>query len=183
MCTHAGDFMRSRIEGIWGDLSAIHRQTLTKNNVWEGRGRDISKPINLQIPRGSDSNSNSDSLSLTSPHSIGAAVREPSYRPLTYVEAPTRMIRGSLIGLLCAVARHVTIKEGLFDDLVDKLDPVLMERSDVREALESRNPDAVWLRLYRKYKSGAYATSGGVLGAFAKVRMPVGSSRYGFVQV
>jgi hypothetical protein len=84
-----------------------------------------------------------------------------TYRPELYTRTPTLMIRSSLINLFSAIARYVPIQDDLFDQMLDMLDPVLdkmgwdgdenNEKSrEIREALESRNADAVWLRLYKK---------------------------------
>jgi hypothetical protein len=91
-----------------------------------------------------------------------------SYRPELYIDAPARMIREGLVRLLCAVGAHVGVDEGRFEQILDVVEPVL-ERADVKAALEGSNADAGWLRLWRKGKVS-------VVG-----KAPVG--RWGFVEV
>ncbi|KAJ4355738.1 uncharacterized protein N0V89_003758 [Didymosphaeria variabile] len=64
------------------------------------------------------------------------------------------MLWNSLTHLLCAISEHVGISEERFDDVLDILDPVLSDQT-VKEALEKRNADAVWLRLYKKSRRAA----------------------------
>jgi hypothetical protein len=184
MCTYAGDFMKSRIEGLWDDIKTLQSQTRTKNNVWEGRGTAASNTTSLQLTQAKGG----QSLSLMGPN-LDGQIQDYSYRPEKYIDAPTRMIREALISLLTSIAAHVTIREELFDEIVDMLDPVLDSRSNVRKALESRNPDAVWLRIYKKSRS-AGARSGsesaqatGLYDSFAKLKTPGEKSHWRFVRV
>jgi hypothetical protein len=96
------------------------------------------------------------------------------------------MIWNSYVGFLCAIAKHVTVREQRFEEMLDMLDPVL-GRDDVREALECCNADAVWLRLYKKSRqSGGGERSGSGLAhrahGFAG-RLPVGKAHWQFVRV
>ena len=69
---------------------------------------------------------------------------------------------------MCAVGAHVGVDEAQFEQILDVVEPVL-ERTDVRVALEGSNADAVWLRLWRRGKASGAG------------RAPVG--RWGFVRV
>ncbi|KAF2015392.1 HEAT repeat protein-like protein [Aaosphaeria arxii CBS 175.79] len=138
LCTYAGDFMKSRIQDIWNTVRQLHRRV---NSRQKGMDRATTKtPL--------------ASLNLNNPHDTSAVVKGrdgalDSFRPELYTDTPNRMIRGSLIRFLSSVAQHVAVQEEFFDDIVDMLDPVL-DRIEVREALDSRNPDAVWLRTRMK---------------------------------
>ena len=112
-----------------------------------------------------------DTMSLQRPSAAD------QYRPELYVDAPTKMIWNGLVTLLCAIARHVTVRELRFDQVLDMLEPVL-ERGDVREALDGANADAVWLRIYRKRSAGR-----GHAGASEVGRVPVGKANWAFVKV
>lgn len=169
MCTHAGNFMKGRIEGTWEDLKSIHRQVMKKGN--DPRRKKSSHVSELLLPH-------------TQEIKMSGYIPESGldhYQPEKYVDAPTRMIRESLIGLFCAIARHVMIGEDFFDDVIDMLDPVL-EKSDVRGALESRNPDAVWLRLYKKNTMGKDGTLA-VETVSLPGPMPVGKPHWKFAQL
>jgi hypothetical protein len=131
MCEHAGDFMRTRVEDAWDIFNKIHRRTKQRENR-----RGDSKSLLTSLETGMKS------LSVSQTN---------TYRPELYIDAPTKMIWNSLVGLLCAVAAHVTIRDERFDEVLEILDPVL-ERDDVRSKLEVCNADAVWLKLYKKGK-------------------------------
>ncbi|KAF2714771.1 hypothetical protein K504DRAFT_365914 [Pleomassaria siparia CBS 279.74] len=169
MCIHAGNFMKGRIEGAWSDLQAVHRRTLKKT---DNRSNKNLGSTNLAITHKDD---NLSSLKVTSD-------REPSYRPELYVSAPTRMISNSLNHALCAIAKHVIVREEFFDDILDMLEPIL-ERSNVRESLEYRNTDAVWLRLLEKNR--LMASDNNVLTQF-RISVPEisqGLPRWNFVRL
>jgi hypothetical protein len=145
MCEHTGDFMKSRIEGTWEDIKALHRQTMKKarGNARAGTGKSSTNVTGLRLPY------RTQNESLTSAMMVVSGSGRDQYQPEKYIDTPTRMIREALIRLLCATAKHVAVREDYFDEAVDMLDGEL-GREDVREALEWRNPDAVWLRLWRK---------------------------------
>ncbi|KAF2678161.1 hypothetical protein K458DRAFT_377196 [Lentithecium fluviatile CBS 122367] len=155
MCTHAGNFMKTRIESAWELLKSIYKRTITK--------KDTSKPqTSTRKPtRLIDLSNITQSKSGTSIHTSTGRITTSSpsndtflSRPELYVNAPTRMIWDALVRLLCAISQHVHIQDVLFDDVLDMLDPVL-EKPEVKKAMESRNADAVWLRLYKKSKRAA----------------------------
>jgi hypothetical protein len=173
MCTHARDFMKSRIEGTWEGLRTLHHQAFTRTNSRNGRTKLIS--VDLQMSQTSDTMIRS---------STGADIDH--IQSERYLDAPTRMKRESLTGLLAAIAQYVAIRGELLDDLIDMLDPVL-GRDDVRRAIEYRNPDAVWLRLFKKNQSQATETGDTVAGSaeahlsFAKALS--GNPLWNFVQL
>jgi hypothetical protein len=169
MCEHAGDFMRTRIEGAWYLIRKVYKRT----KQHEGRrGTSKSPPLNISAIENSMTKLSMNETDLS--------------RPELYVDAPTRMIWNSLVSFLCAIAKHVTVREERFEEMLDMLDPVL-RRNDVREALKCCNADAVWLRLYKKSRqsggeersgSGNTARAHGLVG-----RLPVGRAHWQFERV
>ncbi|KAF2650102.1 HEAT repeat protein-like protein [Lophiostoma macrostomum CBS 122681] len=186
MCTHAGGFMKSRIEAIWGVLVALNKRvSVGVANARSPKTSLITGSTSLQLlpPSTSTSASNTLTASLTllgsnpNPSSISSPSPSSStslnaYRPELYTRTPTLMIRTSLTNLFSAIARHVPIQDELFDQMLELLDPVLGagvggedgKWRDVREALESRSADAVWLRLFRKGWGGETEVGAGVDG-------------------
>jgi len=138
ICTHAGNFMKSRIEGAWGDLTALHQRIVKQTDNRPMSGKLKSTNLNIGYKGNSVMSSTIDSDINT-------------YRPDLYVGVPVRMISESLAQLLSTVAKHVAIREEYFDDVLDIVDTAL-EQGDIRKALEVRNADAVWLRLFIKSK-------------------------------
>ncbi|KAF2003164.1 ARM repeat-containing protein [Amniculicola lignicola CBS 123094] len=137
MCTYAGNFMKSRIEGMWVDLKSIHRRTTTKGV--SGR------------PHNGKMGSGGLNFMQTSEKGIMGAIKEDGVilRPEMYHEAPSKMIWDALVRLLTVVSGHVLVRDEYFDSMLDMLDPVLGQ-AHVRQALERRNPDAVWLHMIKK---------------------------------
>lgn len=83
------------------------------------------------------------------------------------------MIWDSLVTCLCTIAAHVPLRDELFEEILDALEPVLTQPR-VRSALEKANADAVWLRVWKKERQ----SGGGVMR-----ERPVGRRDYGFVRV
>ncbi|KAF2030761.1 hypothetical protein EK21DRAFT_100239 [Setomelanomma holmii] len=171
MCTHAGDFMRSRIDEAWGAFKSVYRRTKQRSDP---RGSTRSRGFNNTSPSSSlkTIETGFNSLAITTP----SASNVNAYRPELYIDAPSRMIWTSLVKFLCAVAEHVTIPDERFDDILAMLDPVL-EREDVKRALEKRNTDAVWLRLYKKRKDAE------ARGGWKGVKRPEGRAGWKFVEI
>ncbi|CAO2651463.1 Nn.00g040330.m01.CDS01 [Neocucurbitaria sp. VM-36] len=140
LCEHAGDFMRTRIDDAWSIIRKVHRRTKNQTDNRSKAGGLLSTSFNMSAIE-----ANMTKLSMD-------PVPTPDlFRPELYVDAPTRMVWKSLVEMLCAIAKHVAVREERFDEMLDMLDPVL-EKTDVRKALEQCNADAVWLRLYKKSK-------------------------------
>jgi hypothetical protein len=137
VCEHAGNFMRTRIEDAWDLLRKVYKRTKQQDNHSKGGS---SRTTSLSI---SAVQTSMTKLSVKSPTNIDLS------QPELYVDAPSQMIWNSLVNLLCAIAKHVTVREERFEEILDTLDPVL-GKSEVRAALEYSNADAVWLRLYKK---------------------------------
>ncbi|KAL6704839.1 hypothetical protein ACN47E_007522 [Coniothyrium glycines] len=147
MCENAGNFMRSRIEDAWESLLRVHRRT--------HQGSDDRRRANS--PKVLISDSVQDIVNCMEKPVVKTTTTVTSHLA-TYIDAPTRMIRNSLVHLLCAIARHIALGEERFDDLLDLLCPTL-STDEVRQALEKRNPDAVWLRLYKSRKKAGIGNS------------------------
>lgn len=144
MCTHAGNFMRSRIEEAWSTLIKIHERIGRRSADRKAAGRNQNKMTRR-----------SELSSITSMKSIGTTTSDLDViRPDLYTDTPTRMIWNSLVRVLCAVSSYINIHEVYFADVLELLDPLLDVR-DVKKALDKRNPDAVWLKLYTKSKEVA----------------------------
>lgn len=154
MCEHAGNFMRSRIESAFDVLKTVHRRTQQRS------ARGGSTTMSNILP------------SSTKPRDIQTGIAaltlspSPPTAPLDttlYTSSPARMIWDSLTACLCAIASHVALRDEHFDLVLEMLDPVLA-RPDVKAALDTANPDAVWLRLYQKQRAA---------GTAMECRMPV----------
>ncbi|KAF2126115.1 HEAT repeat protein-like protein [Dothidotthia symphoricarpi CBS 119687] len=175
MCEHAGDFMRSRIDDAWDILTKVHRRTKQRTDNRISSGKLISTSTNLSRVETGMSALSMDPIS-----------RSDSFRPEMYVDAPTRMIWNSLVGLLCAIAQHVVVRDERFDEILNVLDPVL-DRIDVRQALEYSNADAVWLRLYKKSKQNFPQTSTKSINLAETSpsvgKLPVGRPHWDFVRL
>ncbi|USP77608.1 hypothetical protein yc1106_04882 [Curvularia clavata] len=178
MCEHAGDFMRTRIDEAWHVIQKVHKRTSVHSST--------SKVSNKDAPTLHTGKIEADMRSL----SIVAKPKADLSRPEAYVDAPSRMIWNSLIRLLCAIAKHVTTRAERFEEMLDILDPVL-ERSDVRKALECSNADAVWLRLYKKGRrqgnreQSAIATSTSAATQTQRMlgKVPIGKPHWHFVRI
>ncbi|KAF2270266.1 ARM repeat-containing protein [Lojkania enalia] len=133
MCRYAGNFMKSRIEGSWEDFKAIYHRTINHTENSKGNRHKYQGLDTTCINDGISSSMVRSEHSLTGP----------------YVDAPTRMVADSLVALFSTIYEYVAVREETLDDIIDMLDP-FFERLNVRKALESRNPDLVWLRRLRK---------------------------------
>ncbi|KAF2846423.1 HEAT repeat protein-like protein [Plenodomus tracheiphilus IPT5] len=169
MCDFAGEFMRVRIEDAWDVVRRVCRRAREKDG-WS-RGKDMGGK--MEIGRITEGLGGLSVGSLAMARSGDGEV----YRPELYVDAPTRMIWNSFVGMLCSIARHVTVKEERGDEMLNMLDSAL-ERKDVRSALDCWNADAVWLRLYKKRIQGGSASTGLDIG-----KMPEGRPQWRFVEV
>ncbi|KAI8942024.1 hypothetical protein NX059_000130 [Plenodomus lindquistii] len=191
LCEHAGDFMRSRVDEAWEIFRRVDRRardtgrnsssSSSRGGVGRGgRKLEIGRitesmgglPVGAQ--RGGFTSSSAFDLDKVSTREKEKEV----YRPERYIDAPTRMVWNSFVGLLCSVARYVTVKEERGEEMLDMLD-VVLEKEDVRSAMECWNADAVWLRLYKRGLQGnrSVLTDMGLRG------IPVGRPEWRFVKV
>lgn len=137
---HAGDFVKSRIEELWPYLrQLLQRRILTMNSKDPIDITSLTKKLQI-----------ASITKLVSSKSIGSATDNQQH---FYVQAPTRLLWNSLVSLLSRIVTEVPITEGTFDEMLEVLLPVVEQDGAVRSALETRNPDAVWLALYKNSTS------------------------------
>jgi hypothetical protein len=133
MCVYAGDFMSRRIFEAWPIIKRIYRTRTGKAGTRLLSSRSIA----------------------TSAREVGAIASRKGQElsqynnQKDYIDAPSRIIWESLVQLLISVVKYVGTDDKIFEEIVDILAPVIASRSDIRSALEGRNPDAVWLALWR----------------------------------
>ncbi|PVI06362.1 hypothetical protein DM02DRAFT_582754 [Periconia macrospinosa] len=162
MCEFAQNFMGSRIDAAWDLIKLVFRRTINYEKRMKSSNSKI-EPARVV-----------DLSGITAPTSQSVITNNISTGKELYIDAPTRMIRDSLVHLLCSIAKHVGIKEEQFDDLLNMLDSVL-EREDVQLSLGKRNYDAVWLKLYQREHQR-------IMGEVKEKKKPE-SNRWNFVQV
>ena len=63
------------------------------------------------------------------------------------IYSPAYQIWEALVALLLTVLEYVRIDDLMLDDLIDMFADLLQSRKDLRDALSSLNPDAVWLEM------------------------------------
>ena len=135
LCRCAGDFMSSRFKEEWGRLRGLCRRVKgeaerskgTRSGVPTMKGSEIVIPV-----RGGKT------IAPRSEASSGGLGRF----------AQAVKVWDALVELLVAMVSHVRIGDEMFDEVVDVLEELIPVRTDVREALEIVNADAVWLKLY-----------------------------------
>ncbi|KAJ4298315.1 hypothetical protein N0V90_006215 [Kalmusia sp. IMI 367209] len=149
MCEHAGDFMRSRIESSWDVFKNLRRWTDQRKDT-HNNARKKQKTTTCLV----ELSDIASSTTATSRTSLDLALTQHTG---TYIDTPRRMIWNANVRLLCSISRHVEIRDEAFDDVLDILDPMLANK-EIRNALDSRNADAVWLRLCKKSQK---VTAGG----------------------
>ncbi|KAF2836719.1 ARM repeat-containing protein [Patellaria atrata CBS 101060] len=137
MCKHAGNFMRSRIEDIWGDISRLYRLRAIKNTLISSHSsqRPVSTKLHELRPI--------VSVAKTTPTAVGSFSGQ-------YIHTPTKMIFESVIRLCIAVVEYVEVNEETFDDVVELLEPIIEERPNLQDAIERRDPDGLWLMLIKR---------------------------------
>ncbi|KAF9637547.1 Armadillo-like helical [Lasiodiplodia theobromae] len=141
MCRLAGDFMRGRIEGAWPTLIALYRNggnssNSVKNSASSFRQGGTGSSSLLLEPSGNAAGRGTSS---------GTAAELQPY----YTTAPTRIIRAALVELFTAIVQTVQIGDEAFEEVLELLVPVLVEKEEVRRVFEGRNGDAVWLAVLR----------------------------------
>lgn len=134
MCRCAGDFMRSRIEGVWPTLISLYRTGGDKKQASRSNARKSDGGSSLLIQGGGSGNSTRVASSQVQPY---------------YTSAPTRIIRGALVELLKTVVETVQLDEKSFEEVLELLLPAVVEKEEIRKVFELRNADAVWLALLR----------------------------------
>jgi hypothetical protein len=145
LCRAAGDFLSTRFKTEWGGwLRDWCRKT--KNNARGRRGmpsrqRIPEKGESIMIPLRSGNGLEVKALAV---ESVSA-----SSGSLGHHASPVKMWE-AVVELLTALVECVRVDEGMFDDILDILADVMESKSEVREALEAINEDAVWLARYER---------------------------------
>lgn len=158
LCEHAGGFMRSRIDSAWPILKKLHART-RRNTLASAHGQKMKSMKREDLSR----------IAGNKDHTVPSANETST---TVYIDAPTRIIWDALERLLCTISAHIHIPSEAFDDVLDMLSPVLAT-PHVKAALDKRNADAVWLRLYKQRVHPDIQ---------AEIRsVPVGPLEWGFV--
>lgn len=148
LCEYAGDFMRTRIDQLWPRLVEIYQSTANEiiKSVWTDRS--------------TIANAKQSELALASSTSnIKQAMSRMQAHPASYSDTSNQLLWTAITVTLTSIIQHVQISTEQFDEALGMLEPVL-ERDDVRFAIEQENADAFWLANLR-------------IGAIAKPEMPI----------
>lgn len=180
MCQGAGDFMSTRIEGIWptiqklyGDAHAsvqrpdrgpVSRQTRPRAMMprREGPGQvrngpaararvtkdEIANIVGSGLSHGSRSPAANDVPRTAISTVASGRGGEEVVSPIAYMPTTSRMIIDALTDFLLQLVSHVRVPHRIMDEVVQVMlrGPLVEDgRADVREVLEGRNADAVWL--------------------------------------
>jgi hypothetical protein len=145
LCTHAGDFMRTRITRVWPALVEIHART-AKLILQNSRFKTVAASGRKESQKTSSSSSNAVVLRS---ENLTLAVRRMRAAPADYVDSSARALWEALVRALTAMVEFTALSPELFDEALAMLEPVLDEDEVVRSALERQNADAVWLARLR----------------------------------
>ena len=148
LCAAAGDFLASRFKTEWADGLGDWCRTV-KRRVLAGSSRSV--PLSKQTRRqGGDGKI----LIPTAQGSLVEAISSPdqAIEPATsgslgQHSSPVRLWE-AVVKFLTSLVSHVRLSDEMFEDILDILAEVMGRSSEVREALEAVNPDAVWLVRY-----------------------------------
>ena len=114
LCTHAGDFMRSRVAAVWGELVAVHGRTLRA-----ARGGAWPAPVGAARLEGMARDGDKGAAAL-----VVATSRTPaSPHAYSYVASPARLVWASLVRALTAIVAHVAVDDAVWDEALDVLAP------------------------------------------------------------
>ncbi|PHH75156.1 hypothetical protein CDD80_2596 [Ophiocordyceps camponoti-rufipedis] len=148
LCQAAGDFMGSRFKTEWAD--GLHKWCRTAKQQSSG-GSTRFRAAKQGGPKAGDA--------ILIPVSSAGGSREKdmvleaqepgSASSLGQHSSPAR-IWAAAVKLLTSMVSYVRVEAVMFDDILDLLSDVLEKNSEVREALETVNADAVWLVRYER---------------------------------
>lgn len=143
LCRAAGDFLSTRFKTEWGDWLRAWCRKIKDNATGRkvpGRQRIPEKGENIMIPIRSGTGLEMKGVVVESAASTGSLGQHAS---------PAKMWE-AVVDLLTAIVEYVRIDDDMFDDILDILVDVMERKSEVREALEVINADAVWLARYER---------------------------------
>jgi hypothetical protein len=143
LCTHAGDFMRTRITRLWPGLVDIHTRT-AKSILQNTRFKTPAMGSRQESQRPAPSTS----IILRS-ESLALAIRRMRVARADYVDGSARAVWEALVRALTAMVEFTALSPELFDEALAMLEPVIDDDAAVRRALERQNSDAVWLARVR----------------------------------
>ncbi|ROT42800.1 HEAT repeat protein [Sodiomyces alkalinus F11] len=157
LCRTAGDFLASRIKTEWWDaLGKWCREKKQAAVQAKTRNNRITAPRStagdtILVPSRAGGTVAMTPLSSSSPSSsaVGAGTvmnREAGGGLGKFASAA--QIWEATVRLLVAIVSHVRIEAEMFDEVLGLLADRLERDPEVREALETINPDAVWFALY-----------------------------------
>ncbi|TID15202.1 HEAT repeat protein-like protein [Venturia nashicola] len=132
MCVNAGDFMSGRIDEAWSHIKRLHRLKTGK----------ASKRVAEGVPIDSTGTMISNIVCVSGREVVTTGQQH-------YIDAPSRIIWESLVRLLSTIVRYVAVSDNIFDDILYIVSPILESQPEIREAMSTRNHDAVWLALWR----------------------------------
>lgn len=174
MCEGAGDFVAGRVDEIWPGIRMLWREAegrVQRSERVAARGKKRAKAmralpapapappveaeLELQVREAGPAGrlSSRELATITKPEagsqvdwgSGGDAAGGREYVPTT-----TTTVRNALARFLLRLVSYVRVSYAVFDEILTVMlrDALVREgRGDVREALERRNADAVWLAL------------------------------------
>ena len=156
LCVGAGDFMAGRMEDIFPSLQRMYRQVWDKiaakreRDAGRRRGRQLARLAGDHSAAGLEGAVDLDlrivktNVASTSVRPSKASMSQTAYHG---TNSSDEQILNALIDLLVAILDHVRITDDMGDAILDLLTPRMDEpgREAIEEALESWNPDAVWL--------------------------------------
>ncbi|OJD36108.1 heat repeat protein [Diplodia corticola] len=197
MCGLAGDFMRGRVEGVWGVLVGLWRRGSSgSGSGGGGSGGGTASTISLSSSLSLSSSSRrldhpgggagADAASSSSFLTTTTAKQIQPHQHHYYTTAPTRIVRAALLELFTTIVRTVRVGDDLFEELLELLVAVVAREGEVRRAFEERNADAVWLAVLRWEVGGGGQRGGGGDGRRLTTVERVGRERPGaggFVRV
>ncbi|KAF2084100.1 ARM repeat-containing protein [Saccharata proteae CBS 121410] len=149
MCVHTGDFMRGRVESIWPRLKELYRNGGIRGTAERSLASAPAGPrrqtARQMIESAASASAPGQSAGTSSEGAFGGSGALQGY----YVDAPTRIIRTHFFKLVVAIVDNLAIEEDMFDEVMELLGPILEIQTAVRESLERKNSDAVWLALLK----------------------------------
>ncbi|KXL47905.1 hypothetical protein M433DRAFT_510420 [Acidomyces richmondensis BFW] len=140
LCQYAGDFMRTRIQELWPIIVSTYRN-IARDMAMESHARSVSTKEQTRQNK-------TNTALIPAGQGFLRAIKRMEAAPAEYFDTSTRIVWNSLIDMLTWIVRSVQLPPELFDDALEMLTPVL-DRHEIRQALEEENADAVWLALLR----------------------------------
>lgn len=164
ICEGAGDFMTTRIEGLWPTIEQIWRgidhasrrtEAPARSTHTHASHRLAGNAARIQVPGPLSSADPGRPISQASapaehsPRNAGTSLTSDGTR---YIPTTALTVRSALTRFLISVLCHVRVSESIFEVMLHEMlyDQLTKEgRDDVRDALSQLNPDAVWLAQQR----------------------------------